>query len=77
MSTAPRVYLMEDVCRVLQISRSTLKRQRRLGVFPIPETESLDRHPRWSVDAVEAWLLKHRHAPQSRRLRVVRRGQTR
>lgn len=80
---APRVYRMDEVCRVLQISRTTLKRQRRLGLFPIPECESLDRHPRWAVDAVEAWLLKQQpvaargaHRRQSRRFHLVQKGHT-
>lgn len=72
----PRAYLMDDVCKALQISRSTLKRLRRAGTFPIPELPTLDRHPRWAADAVEAFLLKTRtvtrHPAQSRRIALVR-----
>lgn len=77
--TAPRVYRMDELCAVLQISRTTLKRQRRLGLFPIPECEALDRHPRWAVDAVDAWLAKQQplaHGRQSRRLRLMGATQT-
>lgn len=68
-----RVYFLEDVCRELRCSRSTVKRLRRFGAFPIPELPSIDKRPRWSADAVEAFLHSQQSAmPASRRLRAVR-----
>lgn len=55
-ATIPAVCLLDDLCRVLQISRSTIKRLRRHGAFPIRELPSLDKHPRWSGAAVEKFL---------------------
>lgn len=70
--TTRGVYFSEDVCERLQISRSTLKRLRRVGAFPIPELKSLDRRPRWAIADVEAFLA-HRQ-PQSARLRLAGQG---
>jgi predicted DNA-binding transcriptional regulator AlpA len=52
----PDVLFLEDVARMLRVSRSTIERRRREGTFPIPELLSLDRRPRWSRQAVEHFL---------------------
>lgn len=53
------VLFLDDVCRELRVSRTTVKRLRRHGAFPIPEMPSLDKRPRWSSDAVEAFKAEH------------------
>lgn len=42
------VYFLEDVARILRVSRRTLERRRAHGVFPIRELDSIDKRPRWS-----------------------------
>lgn len=54
------VLFLEDVCRELRVSRSTVERLRRHRAFPIPEMPSLDKRPRWSSDAVEAFKAEQR-----------------
>ena len=54
--TSAGVYLMDDLCRVLKMSRSTLERLRARGVFPIPELPKLGRRPRWSVARVHEFI---------------------
>lgn len=62
----PAVCLIEDVCRELRISRSTLKRLRRAGVFPIQELPSLDKHPRWSGVDVARFIERERQLARGR-----------
>ncbi len=50
------VYLIDDLARVLKISRATIDRRRRSGTFPIPELPALDGRPRWSVAMVRRFL---------------------
>jgi hypothetical protein len=69
-TTAPRVYLIEDLCEALKVSRSVVERLRRHGTFPIPELPALDRRPRWSAEAVDRFLSEQGQLP--RRLRRVR-----
>lgn len=79
MSAVPQVtsavYFAEDICERLQISRSTLKRLRRVNAFPIPELPSFDKRPRWAIADVEAFIATKRkivtHGRQSARLRAV------
>jgi hypothetical protein len=52
----PAVCFIRDVCRALRMSRTTLKRLRRHGAFPIPELPALDKHPRWSGAEVQKFL---------------------
>jgi predicted DNA-binding transcriptional regulator AlpA len=53
----PLICFAEDVCEALGISRATLKRLRRHGAFPIPEIyPPLDKRPRWSRAAVDAYV---------------------
>ncbi len=54
--TSCAVYFIEDVCRELRVSRSTVERLRRHGCFPIPELPALDKRPRWSAEAVKGFL---------------------
>jgi len=71
LSPPPTEYFAEDICAILQISRSTLERRRRARTFPIPELPSLDKRPRWTVAAVETFLAKQ-HGPTVARRTVVR-----
>ena len=52
----PAVCFIEDVARILRMSRRTVERLRRHGAFPIAELPALDARPRWSGDAVQRWL---------------------
>lgn len=53
---SPRVYLIEDLCRELRVSRRSIERRRARGTFPIPELPALDSRPRWSAAAVQKYL---------------------
>lgn len=61
------VLFIEDVCRELKVSRTTVERLRRHGAFPIPEMPALDKRPRWSSEAVEAFKAEHGHTVTRRR----------
>lgn len=51
------VLFIDDLVARLGISRRTIQRRRRLGVFPVPELEGLSRtRPRWSKVAVDQYL---------------------
>ena len=50
------VYFLEDVSRVLRVSRRTIQRLRRHGAFPIKELEALDKRPRWSGADIQRYL---------------------
>lgn len=57
----PLVCFIDDLCRVLRVSRTTVEKLRRHQVFPIPELlPALDKRPRWSRDAVQAFLASGR-----------------
>lgn len=68
LGQVPDVCFIEDVCRALKISRSTVERLRRHGAFPIPEMLALDARPRWSGTKVRAFREREqvRHGRQSR-----------
>lgn len=68
--TAPRVYFIDDLCRELRVSRRVLQNLRRHRAFPVPELPSLDKRPRWSAAAVDAFLNSHTDQPAP--LRVIR-----
>lgn len=61
----PDVCFIADICRILKMSLTTLKRLRRNGAFPIAELPSLDKHPRWSGAAVRRFLEQQDKARQS------------
>lgn len=63
----PHVCLIGDLCRILQISRTTVEKLRRHGMFPIPELPALDKRPRWSGAAVRAFLESKRQPQRWRR----------
>ncbi|PYR31506.1 MAG: hypothetical protein DMF90_25505, partial [Acidobacteria bacterium] len=50
------VLLLDEVARLLRVSRSTIERRRREGKFPIPELPPIDSRPRWSWHEVEKFL---------------------
>lgn len=52
----PSVCFIEDLCRVLRMSRRQVHRLRRHRAFPISELPALDRRPRWSGDAVRRFI---------------------
>jgi hypothetical protein len=52
----PLVLFDEHITTLLDISLRTLKRQRRLGTFPIPELPALDRRHRYGRADVERFL---------------------
>ena len=52
----PSVCFLEDVAAALGSSRSTIKRLRAAGTFPIRELPSLDSRPRWSGERVREFI---------------------
>ena len=54
------VLFIDDVATELRVSRRTIEKLRRHDAFPIPEMPSLDKRPRWSSDAVEAFKAEQR-----------------
>lgn len=50
------VLFIDDLVRELRVSRSTIEKLRRFGCFPIKEIPSLDKRPRWSRAAVQAFV---------------------
>jgi predicted DNA-binding transcriptional regulator AlpA len=62
----PEVLFLDDVAKMLRVSRSTIERRRRAGTFPIQELASLDRRPRWSRRAVEHFLSSNTWSGRNR-----------
>lgn len=56
----PAVCFLDDVARALRMSRRTLEKRRRAGVFPIRELPRLDKRPRWSGADVREFLATKR-----------------
>jgi len=50
------IMLIDEVANVLKISRKQIERLERRGAFPIPRLPKLDRHPRYSREAVERFI---------------------
>jgi hypothetical protein len=48
----------DELCAELRISRTTLKRLRRAGAFPIPTLPSLDKRSRTTRRALEAFKVR-------------------
>jgi hypothetical protein len=66
------VLFIEDICTELATSRRTVERLRRHGAFPIPELPALDKRPRWSRVAVDAYLSSQQsHTPRVKRRRAI------
>lgn len=55
-SDDPDVLFIPDIAAALRTSRSTIERRLRDGSFPVPELPRIDKRPRWSRRAVEAYL---------------------
>jgi len=72
LADRPAVLFLDDLCRELRIGRTTVARLRRHGCFPIKELPSLDKRPRWSRAAVDAYLAETQtQAPRRRRQRFL------
>lgn len=56
LQSESEVLFIEDLVRILRMSRATLDRRRHSHAFPIPELPPLDSRPRWSRSAVEKYL---------------------
>ena len=67
ISLLPLVLYDQDITALLDISLRTLKRQRRLGTFPIPELPTLDRRHRYGRTDVERFLNRETTVAFSRR----------
>jgi predicted site-specific integrase-resolvase len=68
INTLPLILFDEDLCELLDISLRTLKRQRRLGTFPIPEIlPKLDRRHRSARSDVERFLNREKPIAFARR----------
>lgn len=63
------ILFLEDVCRELRVNRRTVERLRRYGAFPIKELRPLDKRPRWSRAAVDAYLADEQAPPLTTRRR--------
>jgi hypothetical protein len=63
----PTVCFLDDVARILRMSRRKVEQLRRARTFPIQELPTLDSRPRWSGDAVRRFLATQQ--PIRRRLR--------
>jgi len=64
----PTVCFIDDLCRVLGISRTTVKRLRRHRAFPIEEMPSLDKRPRWSGARVREFIAERKVSRRIRRI---------
>jgi hypothetical protein len=64
---------LDDLTALLRVSRSTIERRRRAGVFPIAELDALDRRPRWSRRAVERYLYSEPRLMRARGRRQAQR----
>ncbi len=56
VNALPTILYDRDVCVLLDISLTTLKKLRRQHVFPIPELPKLDKRHRYSRRDVERYL---------------------
>jgi hypothetical protein len=54
------VYFLEDLSRILQVSRRTLERLRAHHALPVRELPALDKRPRFSGQAVLDYLHNRR-----------------
>lgn len=54
----PIVLFDQDVCELLGIGLTTLKKLRRAGAFPIPELRTLDKRHRYARADVEAYVSR-------------------
>jgi hypothetical protein len=52
----PLVCFDADICRILDVSMTTLKRRRSARTFPIPELEAIDHRHRYGRRDVIAYL---------------------
>jgi len=68
----PAVFFLADICRELRVGKTTVEKLRRHGCFPIKELPPLDKRPRWSRAAVDAYLAETQtQAPRRRRQRFL------
>jgi hypothetical protein len=65
----PAVCFLEDLSRILRVSRRTLDRRRRHGALPIRELPRIDKRPRWSGAEVQKFLEGQSELPVSWRKR--------
>jgi predicted site-specific integrase-resolvase len=56
ITALPLVLFDADVCELLDISLTTLKKLRRAGAFPITELPALDKRHRYGRADVQAYL---------------------
>ncbi|MBV7522327.1 helix-turn-helix domain-containing protein [Ensifer sp. ENS12] len=56
-------YSVKDICRILNVSRTTFWRMRRDRMFPEP-AEMYGRLLRWPIPQVHEWILHHWHGPR-------------
>ena len=52
----PELLTVDEVCAYLSIDERTLRRHRRLGLFPAPDLVISGRFPRWKKPTVAAYL---------------------
>jgi len=62
----PDVCFLDDVARILRMSRRTIEKLRRHGAFPIRELPALDKRPRWTGAAVRKFLSESQPSTRPR-----------
>jgi predicted site-specific integrase-resolvase len=55
VNALPLILYDDDLCEVLDISRTTLRKLRKHGALPIPELQALDKRHRYSRADVLAY----------------------
>ena len=60
------VLFIQDLARVLRISRSTIDRRMAAGTFPIPPLPALDNRLRFAKTDVDAYLANRVNRPRTR-----------
>lgn len=69
VSEQPTILFLEDLARELRTSVSTLRRRIAAGDDLPPRLPAIDKRPRWTRAAVDAWLAKPAHTVTFRRRR--------
>ncbi len=67
LDALPLILYDADLCGVLGVSRTTLRKLRRHGAFPIPELPALDKRKRYGRPDVERYINRENLATLSRR----------
>lgn len=64
----PDVCRIDDLCRILKVSRRSIQRARADRRFPIPELDAIDSFPRWAGADVQRYLERRGTSTRLRRV---------